>query len=447
MTIRILGLSVSSLVTAIRLANLGESVELHTRRESLSRGWGGYTTDFGEADIGQRFFELGYENNTQDSNVDNYKKNGFDIRPFSDLVRNFIEAELALPLVEVPVESLFRGKIIKCPLETVSLSEAIALLTPSEKTTIYNEISGFTIEQTRMMDLLSHPYTRLDESRKALSFGSVIDKFHGEMFNAIFINDVLRFFDVRKEELPLYLRRKCWLPYYHPKTICEVIADDKEAFVPYRPHYGLKGSNTSKFLTVLYDKVVQHKNIRVTQINKPSFTLSEIGSFLSRQSYELIDLSLRNISEIEFLKQLEHCELSVSWFALKEQHILRRVSYLSILNCGNIFRVSSTEATEGLDSVILCVEHRHSIESEFIRRFLSEELSLCRNPENLVPIGNISVNIPKPTFKNADDFDRAQQYVFSEIGLKMGGFSRPFGIDSLSDQIIGGICNAEEIRC
>ena len=86
----------------------------------LGSGWGGVNHQSNLLDLGQRFFELDFENST-DEPIENYETNKSQ-RNFVHLVRNLIESE-GFVLQPIKVEAYFRGSIIKCPLETVDLTE------------------------------------------------------------------------------------------------------------------------------------------------------------------------------------------------------------------------------------------------------------------------------------------------------------------------------------
>ena len=433
--INVVGSNISGLIFLSMLTDNNKECKFFING-SLGSGWGGLRRDGQLLDLGQRFFELDFENSTKEP-LQNFKL-GKGHRNFVHLVKNFINVE-GHSLEKIKVEAYFRGKIIKCPLETVDLKGLISSFSDKEIIAIKNELESFPSK---------HPAQEMSEvgyessKHQDKNLGEMLTVNHGKTFNKLAIYPFMSKFNIDLSSVPLSLRRKLWCPVFYKKTILESI-EGIPSFVPSRDHFRIKQNSTSAMIDCLSQRLRKNLYQLGSVPNISSNLISfENGTTLPTDKVLMASSASSLAQMLDIKDNIKRRKLRLIWIKLNVVSVLREIDYLSVIDERyQFFRVSSSSHSDEEDKIIYCVETLNlTVGGERIINDL-KDMGLIDEKETPVIFSDINAPvIDEPTFENRTVFNQTVEKIrIAAPNLDLTLSHLHFGQNSFNDQVLQGM--------
>lgn len=409
---------------------------------SLGSGWAGLERGNLLLDLGQRYFELGFENSKQRPLSEYSEKE--NPRDFTEVVRSFIISK-GFELTEARVEAFFRGKIIRCPLETTDLRGVISCLSNNEKNRIRSEI--LKQPKSRKHDMSNYGYSSY--IKKIPNLFDMLRYNHGDTFNNLVIYPFTDKFQIPLKEVPTRLRRKVWAPIFFSQTILSHLNNDPD-FFPSRPHFKIKSHSTSKLIQTTVEDIKQSNFTATESFRLTSDNLDMINGETSPLTQIKFGSSLNPIlSDLGVKLNIEKLVIRLLWFRVKQSDSLRDIDYLSVIDRHiPVTRISTSSWCHNSIYRIYCVETfdmEISVEKVFS---LLCEMELIKEGSNVVTIADLSAPaMDKPTFGNEKSYQEMVQVVRRKIpNLDIDLVTRQFGKNTFNEQVLLGLKKAHEVN-
>ena len=409
---------------------------------NLGSGWSGITRGNELLDLGQRYFELDFENANQRT-INEYSETE-NLRDFTEAVKSFITSK-GFELVEARVEAFFRGQIIRCPLETTDLSDVVNCLSDKEKDAIRVDISRQT--NSPKQDMSTYGY-----SSHAAAMPNLHDMLlhnHGTTFNDLVIFPFTDKFQIPLEQVPTRLRRKVWAPIFYSRTILSHL-DGAPDFFPSRRHFKIKSQSTSKLIQSLIEahtksgrQAVEKFNIKQDMFHLGDDKKFQIDSLKYGASLNPILNVLGHVPNIEKLN------IRLMWFRVPNSAIMQEIDYLSVIDKDiPLTRISTSSWSSDPSCQIYCVE-------TFDKQISAEEafsqlrvMALIRENTEMNKIADLSAPaMDRPTLKNEKAYNEMIQTVQEKMPrLDIDLVAKQFGRNTFNDQVLSGLKKAQEIN-
>jgi ribosomal protein L22 len=369
----------------------------------LGSGWAGIEHENYLLDLGQRYFELDFENR-QNLSIDKFDARSSQ-RDFIHLIDNYIRAK-GHELKRVRVETYFRKSILACPMESADLRGVVGKFSFQEKKQIQREIANRDVSSKFEMSKVGYQSFKAEQ----YSLKDMMEHNHGSTFNKIVLEPFGRKFGVDLNNVPLKNRRKLWLPLFYPDTISQCCAEGTSEFKPFRPHFRIKGKSTSFFIKDIIDKLMLSKTA-LSKALAPEQN-SNYHDVLSNKKLEhaFVGGSVEAIAKsLGINVKVKKKKIRVVWLEINGDDVLRHIDYLSVID-GEIpfFRLSSSSVSCHPKKHILCVETFDQTTS--VENFIThiKEMGLIKNKTTAKKLKELSAPvIDEPTFENLSSFDNA----------------------------------------
>ena len=436
--VRVIGSNIAALVF----------VELMSHKQKISffpygnlgSGWAGLFTQGLLLDLGQRYFELDFENRRQ-SEIERFDSSKSQ-RDFVHLIRDFIEGK-GYCLERIKVETFFRGVITNCPLETADLSGVMNKLTWREKCKIISELENRALVSDLDMSFVG--YKSFEKPSRNLFL--MLMHNHGITFNNLLIFPFADKFDVDLKRVPLQLRRKLWLPVFYPNTILEACKGLK-IFKPYRPHFKFANGSSSLLIRNIADRLTRKEVAETQNINLEKDC--ELSDFLSFKGLEksFVGLSIDRIAKsLNLPFVMKKKKLRLVWLKFCIKDIDREIDFLSVIDADiPFFRVSSSTKSFNDSYLVLCVETcNENVDSKRIFESLVN-MGLVRESSDYSVIKDICADVlDEPTFENQAIFDKMVDHIEQRFcGINFELCNLNYANTTLNAQILTAMKLAQE---
>ena len=435
--IKIVGSNISSIVLACELIDQKIDFEFYPTSRNLGSGWGGLLFDEQILDLGQRYFELEFENTIKRDLGE------FEIceghRDFVHHVRNFIEKYHPINLAKV--ETYFKGVILKCPLETVNLEECFKLFSDQEKLQIIEETS----EKTYNRDLNFETIKQEGTNETDYNLLKILQNSHSNLLNESLIFPFVSKFGIPLEQVPYGLRRKLWCPLFYRSTVIEA-AREELSFEPFRPHFSIINSSTSKLIQTLIKKL-QNSTGWKDDTRAQKYFRNDFYHDLKSYPNLVLATSIDWLSDKLYIKpNKDYFLYRLIWISLHSADVKIDVNYLSVIDQDiPFFRVSGSSNGKKNEK-IFCIELTDKFVD--IKRIVSDLKCMNIISKDAKPrlLKDLSVNLESPTFHNKNVHTKAIAQILDRYPkLNLDLSAAVFGKNTFNDQVLLGLKRLKEI--
>lgn len=376
---------------------------LFSKCGQLGSGWAGIVHEKYLLDLGQRYFELDFENR-ETLSIDKFDADSSQ-RDFIHIIDKYIRSK-GHELERIKVETYFRKSIVACPMETADIRGVASKFSFQEKKQIQSELANRDVASKFEMSRVGY------QSFKAEQFDlkNMMMHNHGSTFNKIVLEPFVKKFGVDLGDVPLKLRRKLWLPLFYPDTILQNCAGNISEFEPFRPHFRIKGKSTSFFIRDIIDKL-RINDSALSRALAPDQNL-DYQDVLSNQKLENVFVcgSIESIAKSLGVKiAIKKKKIRVVWLETNNNDVLRHIDYLSVID-GDIpfLRLSSSSMSDNLMKQVLCVETFDQKTSAEDLIIYIKEMGIIKNKAVVKKIKELTAPvIDEPTFESLMSFDNA----------------------------------------
>ncbi len=459
------GNSLSALVLAWQLSKYGMRIILLCENNN----WGGH---FREISFSSYLFDPGmtlYEFTSFNKNNVNNELRTFqisdlnDVGRFTEKLESFISMFHELNPIITPSMSV-DGKIMD---DMIISNNIQSIRKISGLQGITNELN--MINNKINLDNNYHPINKFKSLHyEDKSYSYISQKVHGRILHDKLWDPMCRkAIGVSSEFLIAKYHRKAWLPFYYPESLLLELANNNINF-PKTVFSYPQSSTISNLSSLLFNKIIQSKNITVVKDSIKSFKKHNIKKY-SIQLYSGIDLEVKYLvwagklekllkvkgfkDNITGLKRSDHYIL---FLVMEKKYLLQHFSLLFFVEKDTfIYRIQnqsicSNENTSRIRlSIELSSEYVKELESDFDTNVLDEfilnelyRLNIIKN--GIKPLIKKSIYLPRsiaiPTKDNIEcfNFDYNNAKNILETNLLIGP-SSGFASNSMNHQILQGL--------
>lgn len=223
----------AALVAADSLARSGQRVKLAVPEGPLCGGFASYEVDGRTLSMGLRLLELDYGTASSAPGLDEYRPGPTGHAPFISLIRDWFEELMEGQLFEASRPRLaFDGRVHEDIHITADLSPLREIVGESRADRIATEAR----EALRLVGPSGILSSTVDPWSIDLESASRTN--HGLTFHELLIEPICRkITGASSAEIVTALRRKAWIPIYHPETVAQAADHTEMSYRPYRPFH------------------------------------------------------------------------------------------------------------------------------------------------------------------------------------------------------------------
>ncbi|WP_354698446.1 hypothetical protein DSM112329_04126 [Paraconexibacter sp. AEG42_29] len=446
----VVGGTIAALVAADGAAAAGREVVLLLPRQGVGGGFAPLTPDGRRLDRGLRALELHYEGTGSPPPLEDYDAAGAGHRPYAQQIAAFIR-ELAGPgLVELGRPRLWlRGRLGEELLTTCDLTGLLGYLTAAQAETIARQTAhgGAGL---------------LDGARRHglgdLDLGAASREQHGALFHDLVIAPLAaKLRPGGTDDVPAALRRKLWLPLFHPQTLHEAATGAPPAFRPERPFHGIEPGGTGELIARLTARLQASPRVavrrtdgieRIERGRSGAVLITPRRSLPVHAAEPILALAPGELFAACGVPYAPERETStLAWVEVAEDDVLTLPSFVHVVDSDvRVFRLSRGERRDG--RITVCAELAHDVPKAFAASTAAAALTrlgLIRAGASVRPITAFAgPTFTAPTFANRARFGEARA-AYDALGLDaqaIGGVEA-FGADSLNEQLVQGLRAAQ----
>ena len=408
----------------------------------LGSGWAGIQHENYLLDLGQRYFELDFENR-EELSIEKFSAHSSQ-RDFIHLINNYIRSK-GHELKRVRVETYFRKSIVACPMESADLRGVVEKFSFQEKKQIQKELANRDVTSKFEMSKVGYQSFTADQ----YSLKDMMEHNHGSTFNKIVLEPFQRKFGVDLSNVPLKNRRKLWLPLFYPDTISQCCAEEISKFKPFRPHFRIKGKSTSFFIRDIIDNLVMSKSaLSKALAPEQNFNYQDV-LVRKKLRHAFVGGSIEAIARSSGINiKLKKKKIRVVWLEINGDDILRHIDYLSVIDEElPFFRLSSSSMSCHPKKHILCVETFDQTTSVEIFVTHIKEMGLIRNKAIAKKLKELSAPvIDEPTFESLLSFDnavKALQRRYPNVNFELSNLN--YSNSTLNAQLLTAMKTVKEL--
>jgi hypothetical protein len=217
-------------------------------------------------ELGARLLELSYgrEGSEVTPPLYSYRPGPSGHRPYIAAVRHFLTGLLGSDLLEVDQPRMFvNGATAPDIYFTVDLVSLCGALTRAQREAMTNETRRILDEADDAGVLASTAAASLwTMSLEAASLAN-----HGPTFHQLFLEGVCqKILPEGSSAVVAALRRKVWMPLFHPRTLWEAVSGGRVGFVPERRFHTVAGGGTGEVVRRLVARLEAAPNVTVTRV-------------------------------------------------------------------------------------------------------------------------------------------------------------------------------------
>jgi len=451
------GGTIAALVAADAAARAGEPVDLFLPERGVGGGFLPIVVDGIRLELGVRLLELSYgreEAVSAPPPLAAYEPGPSGHRPYVAVVRRFLTGLLAPDLVEVDRPRMWvNGALVPDIYFTVDLSGLRAAITGSQADAI-------AAETRRILDETGNPAGVLGGPNPpdlwAMSFEDASLANHGPTFHRLLIESICsKIQDGGSSAVLAALRRKVWMPAFHPQTVWEAAAGRPLGFVPDRPFHTVAGGGTGEVVNRLLARLEASALVTITPVKglagvraagtrtaltfedrpEPVSAVHPVLGFSPEQLFPAADVAYAS----------ERLPLNFCWVIVDEADVLEVPSMTFVVDPElPAYRVNSGGEAGPAGWQLFSVELSHDVEAgavEAAARQTLEAIGLVKPHGALRVVHKIRAPaFTAPSAANLSAFRDASES-FNRLGIdaEIVGGAAAFGADSLNEQIVQGL--------
>lgn len=451
----VIGGTIAALVAADTAATRCERVDLYLPERGVGGGFQPLVVDDRRLDLGVRLLELSYGDESATSNfpqLAQYRPGPAGHRPFIGWVRRYLHALLDPDLVEVDRPRMFvNGRSAPDIYFTVDLRALSSILSEDQATQIARDARRI-IDDVGPAGLLDDSFSQ-ELWKISLEEASVRN--HGAMFHRSFIEPVCRKIDPHgSAAVVAALRRKVWMPLFHPQTLWEAVTGRPVKFVPERPFHTVAKGGTGEVVTRLLKRVQSSPNVHTVRVGRVAgvratkegiridFGDSVPPAICARPIIGLPPEQLFNAAGVAYAPA--RLPLSISWVSVPEDDLFALPSVTFVVDPDlPAYRVNNNgNDRDGAHLVSLELSHDCRVEDgEYAARRTLEAIGVLRHGGQMKLIHKVQAPaFTAPTAKNLLAFEEAiDRFNRLQLDAEIIGGASAFGADSLNEQVIQGL--------
>lgn len=446
--------SIAALAAADAALARGRAVEVLESRRGVGGGFDAITVRGRRLPLGVRALELDREDATEPPLLEDYRPGPAGHAPYIRLVAAWVEDLVGDALEEMAApEMVVGGAPTRDIYFTVDLSQLGQSLGAGPALRIGREAADACV---RLGD--SGVLARTD-TPPGLSLEEASRANHGATFHELLIDSIARKIRPRGcDGVPVDLRRKIWMPVFHPRTVAEAVTGEGVTFRPRRPFHTVTGGGMAAIVDALRARIDERGGRRrpvdrLASIERRAGSRTRLA-FADGQSVDatrpIVGLAadeLLSAAGADF--RPPRAEMVISWVDVPERDVVRLPGLVHLPDPDiRAFRVS-TEANGGTH--LFTIEHAHdtrSCEIEGSARGILEQSGLVRPGGDLALLHSLSgPAFVDPTAEAVAAFERARARLDGlRLEAEVVGGATAFGADSLNEQIVQGLRAEEATR-
>lgn len=441
------GGSIAALVAADAAAAAGREVLLLLPEKNVGGGFAPLRLGPHRLDRGLRALELDYEGAVAPPPLVTYDAAGAGHRPFvqtvAAVVRDLAGAELTL--MDPPLMWL-GGKLgaeihVTCDLtrlhEHVTGEQAAAIVREAHPS------DAGLLAPAQTLALGSAPFDRASRTQ------------HGATFHELALAPLAA--KLRPEgatDVPVTLRRKLWLPLFHPSTLRAALERRPLDFVPHRPFHTLVPGGPGLLVERLVERIEAspHATVRrvggFARIGRAPRGAVEIvpagdgaAPVVAHRPILALGTEVLAAAGIPYAPDRVHSVLT--WLSVAEDDVLELPSFVHVVDPDvDVYRLSAGERAGG--RVTVCAELAHHVAKDdagAVAVAALMRLGLVREGAAVETIAAFAgPTFTAPTFANEARFQAARAaYVALDLPAQAIGGIEAFGADSFNEQLMQGL--------
>jgi hypothetical protein len=449
-TLVVAGGSIAALVAADAAAAAGTPVELLLPRRGVGGGFAPLPLDGRRLERGLRALELRYEGTGTPPPLGEYDPAGPGHRPFTRRIEAWVRALVGDDLVELDRPRMWlAGRMDDELLVTCDLTRLPAYLDAPTLAAIRAQTADGG------SGLLGAGATPGSEWTTAFATASAAQ--HGIAFHDLVIAAFAqKLRPAGGADVPVALRRKLWLPLFHPHTLWEAASGRPVSFRPERPLHTVADGGTGVIVDRLLQRLEAAPQVSVRSIDGVQAIRPEGGDVrlvlhggdevLAHEPILALSAGeLFSAAEVQYVP--DRVGSVMAWVDVKEADVISLPSFVHVVDADvPVFRLSRGERHDG--RVVVCVECAHDVAKEAapaVAAAALERLGVVREGASMTSLAAFAgPTFTAPTFANVARFAAARDaYDERRIRARTIGGSEAFGADAFNEQVIQGLAAAE----
>jgi hypothetical protein len=454
----VVGGSVAALVTADAVSATGRPVELHLPGRGVGSGFLPVQAAGRQLELGPRLIELAYDDEVvPPPPLADYRPGPHGHRPYLALVQRLVLDLADGDLREIiPPELVRAGRRVPDFLLGSDLTPLRELLEPAELDAVAAEAAARVIAEG--------PAGLLGSGRErelwSTSFGDASRANHGATFHRLFIEAVAaKVLPGGSDTVIAALRRKIWLPLFHPATILDACRGSLR-YRPKRPMHTVAGGGMGALVARLLERVRSRSNVTVRTVS-PLRHIERAGTQVHLTYAEGDEVSTSQLvvgtgpEELFAALGVEYrpvrARTSLVWVDVDADRLLSAPSVLfSVDDDVAAYRVSESTAGAPPGLRTFTVELRHGIADDDLAAEARASLRALGIIEDnadaaIVRAGTVDA-FTEPSAANAEAFARARTELDERApGLTVVGGATAFAADAFNEQVVQGFRAAERL--
>ncbi|MCW3014139.1 MAG: hypothetical protein JWO02_1231 [Solirubrobacterales bacterium] len=448
MTLVVAGGGIAALVAADAAASAGQAVELLLPHTGVGGGFAPLVLDGRRLDRGLRALELRYEDVGEPPPLHEYDAAGAGHRPYARRIEAYVRELMGNAVVELDRPRMWlHGYLGDELLVTTDLSRLRECLTGPEALAILEQTTG---DDGGLLGA-GRPEALWNTSMTTASIAQ-----HGRTLHDLLIAAFAQ--KIRPEgtdDVPVALRRKLWLPLFHPRTVREAAAGAPVSFRPERPLHSIEPDGTGAIITRLLARLRAAPTMRIRRVDgfehvatdgdRVRITLRGGARVVARDP--ILALAPGQLFAAAGVPYAPDRVTSVlAWVQVRQDDVLELPCFVHVIDPDiRIFRLSRGEVHG--ERVAICVELAHDITKDAapaVAAAALERLGIVREGAQTVGLAAFAgPTFTAPTFANVTRFTAARAaYDALRIPARTIGGSEAFGADALNEQLIQGLAAA-----
>lgn len=457
----VVGGSLAALVAADAAASRGRAVRLLLPARGVGGSFAPLVVRGRRLALGMRLLELGYEGAAYSSPpLADYRPGPSGHRAFVGRVAALVD-ELVGPRLVVAERPLafVDGRLGQDPYLTVDLSGLPALVGPRAAAAVAFE-AGVARAALGDAGLLA-PERAATLAGASLAEASRAN--HGETFHSLMIEPFCRKLHPMGADLvPAELRRKLWMPLFHPSTLADAAAGRPLSFQPRRPMHTIDPEGPGAIVDGLVTRLRRAPTARL-ESSAPLASLapaSDGGILLGFADGTTVaaHAPVLGASAPELFAAAgadfrpERLAMVIAWVEAREQDLRAAPSAVHVPDpCVPALRISVAGAEAGSDARVVSVELRHDLpaaQAPAAARDALERTGLLREGAPLTPLHTFAgPAMPAPTAAERERFAAARERLAERAPrAEVVGPASAFGADALNEQVVQGLAAEEATR-
>jgi hypothetical protein len=444
----VVGGSIAALVAADALGRAGRSVRLVLPAKGVGGGFRAMRRDGRRLELGVRVLELGYEDDAAAPSLDRYRPGFGGHRPYTRLVREWVEELAGERLVDVPRPRMVVGGDVHDDIYfTVDLRELPQILGPARTADVRREAQEAT---ARLGDAGVLPAL----NGHSLAEASLAN--HGPTLHRTLIAPVAdKFLADGAERTLAAWRRKVWMPLFWPRTVAEACTG-APTFSPARRFETIAGDGPGALVDALLTRL--HENplvetttagpLRAVRHDGHAVTVDVEGAGSLTAQRPVLGTGARELfAAVGAPYAPERARSVLAWVETTTEP----VPVTHVVDPDNpVVRVSDSGPGVTTGTRVLCVELRHDLPTGDIDAAV--RAGLCDaglfapdTPAEVVFRGAMDTfDAPTRATRDAHAAALADLDAAGLDAIVVGGAAAP-GADSFNEQVVAGLAAAEAL--